>query len=127
MGIYFDGGERLQRGRGIGGLLKLASKLFSPLARVAKKALQSNTGKKLANAVKEQAIESSINVASDLAKGKDLRQSFQDEFENAKASSKKRAIDIGIDYLKGSEKRKKRKKVSLKKNTRKKWKRDIFV
>ena len=66
MGIYFDGGERLQRGRGIGGLLKLASKLFSPLARVAKKALQSNTGKKLANAVKEQAIESSINVASDL-------------------------------------------------------------
>ena len=127
MGIYFDGGERLQRGRGIGGLLKLASKLFSPLAHVAKKALQSNTGKKLANAVKEQAIESSINVASDLAKGKDLRQSFQDEFENAKASSKKRAIDIGIDYLKGSEKRKKRKKVSLKKNTRKKLKRDIFV
>ena len=97
------------------------------MARVAKKALQSNTGKKLANAVKEQAIESSINVASDLAKGKDLRQSFQDEFENAKASSKKRAIDIGIDYLKGSEKRKKRKKVSLKKNTGKKLKRDIFV
>ena len=101
MGIYFDGGDRLQRGRGVGGLLKLASKLFSPLTRIAKKAIQSNTGKQITNAVKEQAIQSSINVASDIAKGRNIKDSIEDEFENAKTNSKKRAFEIGIDYLKG--------------------------
>ena len=86
MGIYFDGGDRLQRGRGVGGLLKLASKLFSPLTRIAKKAIQSNTGKQITNAVKEQAIQSSINVASDIAKGRNIKDSIEDEFENAKTN-----------------------------------------
>lgn len=131
MGIYFDGGDRLQRGRGVGGLLKLASKLFSPLTRIAKKAIQSNTGKQITNAVKEQAIQSSINVASDIAKGRNIKDSIEDEFENAKTNSKKRAFEIGIDYLKGRDNTKRKKKVEikkkLKKKTKKKTKRDIFV
>ena len=131
MGIYFDGGDRLQRGRGVGGLLKLASKLFSPLTRIAKKAIQSNTGKQITNAVKEQAIQSSINVASDIAKGRNIKDSIEDEFENAKTNSKKRAFEIGIDYLKGRDNTKRKKKVEIKKNskkkTNKKIKRDIFV
>ena len=46
MGLHFVGGERIQRGRGVGGLLKLATKLFLPLAKIAQKALKSKTGKK---------------------------------------------------------------------------------
>ena len=64
MALRFIGGDRIQRGRGVGGLLRLASKLFSPVARVVKNVLRSNTGKLIGNAVKEQAVESSINVVS---------------------------------------------------------------
>ena len=111
MGVYFDGGNRLQRGSGVGGWLKLASRLFSPFARVAKKAIESNTGRKIVNAVKEQAIDSSMNIASDIAKGRNIKESIGDEFENAKSNSKRKALEIGVDYLKNSDiKTKKRKK-----------------
>ena len=132
MGVYFDGGDRLQRGSGIGGFLKLASRLFSPLARVAKKALNSNTGRKLVKAVKEQAIDSSINIATDIAKGRNLKDSLEDEFENAKSNSKRKAIGIGLDYLKGNDNTRKKRKIQLKsklkrKSNKKTKKRDIFA
>ena len=47
MAPYFHGGERLQRGRGIGGLLRIASKLFRPMGTLTAKALKSQTGKKI--------------------------------------------------------------------------------
>ena len=72
----------------MGGLLKLASKLFSPLVRVARKAVQSDTGKKIANAVKEQAINSSMNIAKNVVDGKDLKDSIKDEYENVKKRTK---------------------------------------
>ena len=132
MGVYFDGGGRLQRGSGVGGFLKLASRLFSPLARVAKKALESNTGRKLVKAVKEQAIDSSINIATDIAKGRNLKDSLEDEFENAKSNSKRKAIGIGLDYLKGNENTRKKRKIQIKsklkrKSNKKTKKRDIFT
>ena len=132
MGVYFAGGDRLQRGSGVGGLLKLASRLFSPLARVAKKALNSNTGRKIVNAVKEQAIDSSINIATDIAKGRNLKESLEDEFENAKSNSKRKAIGIGIDYLKGNTNKRKKRKIELKsklkrKSHKKNKKKDIFA
>ena len=132
MGIYFDGGDRLQRGTGVGGWLKLASRLFSPLARVTKKALESNTGKKIVNAVKEQAIDSSINIATDIAKGRNLKESIGDEFENVKSNSKRKAIEIGTDYLKDNDNKRKKKKMQSKgklkrKSTKKVMKRDIFA
>ena len=50
MSLRFKGGERLQRGRGIGGLLRLAKSLFSPIVRsvgkTAVKAATSKIGKK---------------------------------------------------------------------------------
>ena len=50
MSIRFRGGERLQRGRGIGGLLRLVKSVFSPIVksfgRTAMKAVTSETGKK---------------------------------------------------------------------------------
>ena len=33
MTLRFTGGEHLQRGRGLGGLLRLAKSVFSPIAR----------------------------------------------------------------------------------------------
>lgn len=99
MAPYFHGGERLQRGRGIGGLLRLATKLFRPMGTLTAKALKSSTGKKIINAVKDQAIDSSINVARDLVEGKSIKESLKDEYENAKSNVKRKAIDIGSDYI----------------------------
>ncbi len=84
MGMHFVGGERIQRGRGIGGLLRIASKLFSPVAKIAKQVLKSDTGKKIVGAVKNQAINSSINIANDIAEGKNMKESLSNEFENVK-------------------------------------------
>ena len=64
------------------------------------KALKSQTGKKIINAVKNQAIDSSINVARDLAEGKGFKESLKDEYENAKTNAKRKALDIGSEYLK---------------------------
>ena len=100
MAPYFHGGERLQRGRGIGGLLRIASKLFRPMGTLTAKALKSQTGKKILNAVKNQAIDSSINVARDLAEGKGFKESLKEEYENAKSNTKRKALDIGSEYLK---------------------------
>ena len=124
MGAFFWGGERVQRGKGLGGFIRLASKLFTPLKKVAQKALTSNTGKKVVSAVKEQAIDSSINLAKDIASGKDLKTSLKDELSNIKGVAKRKAIDIGLDILE-SQKKKKPKKQNIKFQRRKKQ-RDIF-
>ena len=81
MGPFFHGGERIQRGRGIGGLLRIVSKLFKPLGSLAVKVVKSPAGKRIVNAVKNQAIDSSINVAKDLASGKGVKESLKDEFD----------------------------------------------
>ena len=104
MGAFFRGGERIQKGKGIGGWLRLATKLFTPLKNVAQKVLSSKTGKKVISSVKDQAIDSSINLAKDLASGKDLKRSITDEIGNVKANAKRKAIDIGIDLLKAKKK-----------------------
>lgn len=124
MGAFFRGGERIQRGKGIGGWLRLASKLFTPLKNVAQKVLSSKTGKKVISSVKEQAIDSSINLAKDLAAGKDLKSSINDEMENVKDNVKRKAVDIGIDFLKA--KKKKHQKTKKKVVRRSKKQRDIF-
>lgn len=69
MSLRFRGGERLQRGRGIGGLLRLLKSVFSPLVKSAGKtivkAARSNTGKMIGNALKEQAIDSAVKLGVD--------------------------------------------------------------
>ena len=131
MGVVFNGGERLQRGRGIGGILKFAAKLFSPLKSIAKTAIKSDSGKKIAKALKKQAVTSSINIANDLADGKSFKKSVEDEIVKSKTNSKRKALKIGSEYLSNkldeSENKTKRKKVTKKKkNNKKKIKRDIF-
>lgn len=83
MSIRFRGGESLQRGRGIGGLLRLAKSVFSPivksLGRTAIKTVKSKTGKAVLGAIKDQAISSGMNMAADAFRGNDLTESFQNE------------------------------------------------
>ena len=95
MSLRFRGGERLQRGRGIGGLLRLAKGLFSPLARTIKKAVTSNTGKAIGKAVKNQLVESGANIASDVLMGNDVKESMQREVQNARQNAA-----IGIQRIK---------------------------
>ena len=116
MGLYFTGSDRIQRGRGIGGLLKIASKLFAPLASFTKKALTSKVGEKVVKAVKKQAIDSSINIAKDLAAGKNVKESLKSEFENAKQNSKRKALEMGSHYLESQLKPHSAKKKKIKKN-----------
>ena len=130
MSRRFIGGDRIQRGRGIGGILRIASRLLSPIAKVVKSALQTDTGRKIGNAVKQQAIESSINLASDIAKGKTVKQSFKDELENVKHNTKRKAVEIGLDHLKNYVTKSaavgEKKKTYPKKPKPKKRKKDIF-
>ena len=83
MSIRFKGGESLQRGRGIGGLLRLAKSVFSPiiktLGKTAIKAVKSKTGKAVLGAIKDQALTSGMNMAADAIRGNDLTESFQNE------------------------------------------------
>ena len=88
MSIRFRGGESLQRGRGIGGLLRLVKSVFSPIVKsfgtTALKAVTSKTGKKVLESIKDQAISSAVNMTSDVIKGNDLGQSFQNEVSSAR-------------------------------------------
>ena len=133
MTFRFIGGERVQRGKGIGGFMKIASRLFYPVVNIAKKALQSKTGRKIVDAVKEQAIDSSINIAKEIASGKNVKESLKDEFKNVKKNTKRKALEISADHIKRvrkqalSENRKKIKSESTTKNMKKKKKRDIFM
>ena len=82
MSLRFRGGERLQRGRGIGGLLRLVKSVFSPLVKTVAKAAKSNTGKALGNVLKEQAISSAINLTGGVIQGSNLKEIFMNELKS---------------------------------------------
>ena len=88
MSLRFKGGERLQRGRGIGGLLRLVKSLFTPLVKSAGKSIvkaaTSNTGKAVLNSIKDQAIDSGIKLATDALRGDDMNESLQSELQTVK-------------------------------------------
>ena len=125
MSLRFVGGEHLQRGRGIGGLLRLMKSVFSPVAKsVGKKvvsAIKSSSGKKILNVLKDQAIDSSMTLASNALKGNDMNTSLQDELNNVKSN-----LSTVIDELRENRKRSHEnqsgsgiKKKQLKRNKRK--------
>ena len=110
MSLRFKGGERLQRGRGIGGLLRLVKSLFSPIIRsvgkTAVKAATSKIGKKVIEEVKDQAISTGINMAADAVRGKDMKESAKREFK----AVKHRAADMieSVNPLKETKRKTKR-------------------
>ena len=93
--LRFRGGERLQRGRGIGGLLRLAKGLLKPVVKSAKEAITSNTAKAIGKAVANQMVESGANIATDALMGNDVNESVQREVQNAKQN-----VAVGIQNLK---------------------------
>ena len=115
MALRFRGGERLQRGRGIGGLLRLARGLFKPLVTNAKKVITSNAAKAAGKAIANQFVESGANIASDALMGNDVNESFQRELQ---AGRKNAAIGVqklkrGIQQKRTKEPPKKKKKTSI--------------
>ena len=84
MSIQFSGGERFQRGRGIGGLLRLAKGLFKPAIESIGRVVRSNTGQAIGNALKNQAIDTAKNLATDVLTGNNLKEGVKREVHNIK-------------------------------------------
>ena len=110
MSLRFRGGERLQRGRGIGGILRLIKSVFSPvvrsIGRTAVKAATSGAAKTVGKALKEQALTSAVNLGIDAIRGTDLQESLDREV----SSARRKAADT-LDDIRGK-KRKPTKKVT---------------
>ena len=106
MSLKFKGGNLLQKGRGIGGLLRAASSLFKPFFKTvgstALKVARSNTGKAIGKALKEQAISSAKNIAIDTIRGENIRDSLNNEVSNVR----KRVADNVENMLNSPKKRK---------------------
>ena len=84
----FKGGDLHQRGRGIGGFFRAIGSLFKPLMKSAGKtivkAATSKAGKAVGEALKEQAINSAVNMTADVLRGNDLQESVSKEFVTAR-------------------------------------------
>ena len=106
MSLRFKGGNLLQKGRGIGGLLRAASSLFKPffktVGNTALKVARSNTGKAIGKALKEQAISSAQNIALDTIRGENIKDSVNNEVSNVR----KRVADNVENMLNTPKKRK---------------------
>ena len=94
MSIRFSGGERFQRGRGIGGLLRLAKGLFKPAIQTISKAVKSNTGKAIGRALKDQAISTGTNLLADIVAGNNLNEGINREVGNIRQNAA-----LGIQQL----------------------------
>ena len=94
MSIRFSGGERFQRGRGIGGLLRLAKGLFKPVIQTIGKAVKSNTGKAIGRALKDQAISTGTNLLADIVAGNNLKEGIDREVGNIRQNAA-----LGIQQL----------------------------
>ena len=107
MSLRFRGGERLQRGRGIGGLLRLFKSVFSPLVKSAGKtivkAATSDTGKAVLRNIKDQAIDSAVKLTTDAMRGEDMGESLQNEIQQVK----RKAADVIEDVHSARKKQRK--------------------
>ena len=124
MSLRFNGGEVLQRGRGIGGLLRLAKGLFRPLVKTVTKAVGSKTGRAVLKGLKRQAIDSGANIIGDLVSGNNIKDSLKDEVGNIRVKAGSAVKRIKQDLLEEQPKAKKYK--TSKKIKRRKKTRDIF-
>ena len=129
MSLRFSGGELLQRGRGVGGLLRFVKSLFSPFIRSAgktiAKAATSTTAKNIGNSVKDQLIESGLKIGSDVLRGEDMKKSLNNEFQHIKRKAADAIDDQATKMITKKRKiNKKQHKVKNKFNVKKKG--DIF-
>ena len=116
--VRFKGGELLQHGRGIGGLLRLVKSVFKPLVRTAGKtivkAAKSNVGKQVLKNLKDQAIESGVHLTSAAMRGDDMEEALNNELQTVK----RKAADTVEQVYEGS-KNKQRKTTTTPKKVKK--------
>ena len=114
MSLRFCGGDLLQKGRGIGGILRFFRSLFIPIVKSAgktiKKVAASKTAKNLGHAVKDQVIESGIKVGVDALQGKNLKESVKNELKNVKRKAGDSIEKHATEYLNNKNRFKKRRK-----------------
>lgn len=136
MPLKFVGGEQLQRGRGIGGIFRFIKSIFAPAVKTVGKsvvgAVKSTTGKKILNVLKDQAIDTTMNLAQDVLKGNNVKSSLQDEVNDLKTNlsslinelrkTRKRSSDTqeGSGIMRKSLKRTKKRRSKLRRKRRKK-------
>ena len=88
MSLRFTGGERIQSGRGIGGIKRFFKGLFSPsLSKsggTVVKATQSRAGKVAMNALKKQGIDSGVSLVVDELRGNYMKESWLNQVRNAR-------------------------------------------
>lgn len=113
MSLRFRGGELLQRGRGIGGMLRrLFNSLFSPILKTTgksiTKAATSNTAKTIGNAVKDQLLESGMRVGVDVLRGENLKDSVKKEAKHVKRKAADKVDEFASDIIKKRKKQPKR-------------------
>ena len=118
MSLRFRGGERLQRGRGIGGLLQLAKGLFKRILKSAKAAITSNAAKAIGKTVANQLVESGANIATDALMGNDVNESVQREVQNARQNAAVGVQNLkrGLQQKRKREEPKKKEKKAVKKS-----------
>ena len=117
--VRFKGGELLQHGRGIGGLLRLVKSVFKPLVRTAGKtivkAAKSDVGKQVLKNLKDQAIESGVHLTSAAMRGDDMGEALNNEIQTVK----RKAADTVEQVYEGSQKKKQRKTTTTPKKVKK--------
>jgi exonuclease VII small subunit len=104
--MSYHSGLRYQRGRGLGALFGGLIRGFAPIARLGlqagKSLLKSNVVQNIGRSLLDSGKQALTNVAADFLEGKDIKQTAQEELDEAK-----RKI---ASTLRGSGHRKKRKK-----------------
>ena len=101
MSLRFRGGELLQRGRGIGGMLRrLFNSLFSPILKTAgksiTKAATSNTAKTIGTAAKDQLLESGMRVGVDELRGENIKDSVKKEAKHVKRKAADKLMNLHL-------------------------------
>lgn len=86
--MIYHSGPRIQRGRGLGSILRGLFKSFAPVAKLGmsygKKLLSSPLAQKLGSTALEAAKKSAANIAADAIAGNNLKESAQRELQDAK-------------------------------------------
>ena len=99
----------MQRGCGIVGLLRLVKSVLSPLVKSLKQTTlnvdRSNKGQKAISSIQEQALTSAANMTADVIRGKDLKESLQNE-----VSTVIQTVGNVVQNIVGSKNNKKHKK-----------------
>ena len=86
--MIYHSGPRIQRGRGLGSILRGLFKSFAPVAKLGmsygKKLISSPLAQKLGSTALDAAKKSAANIAADVIAGNNLKESAQRELQDAK-------------------------------------------